>query len=169
MSNIHIIHRHERHPAPSLNSLKMRVPSSFFCDLQQGKLYFTVCYPFIDKAIYFHSFGPCFPRFVFHQISAVVVASLSFAALSPHLVLRWKQRSYCSKIQSSFCFLPCRTSMDSPKVLFKILIVVVMQPVIYLQLNIDWIKSFVILKEFEEASAHTHNFSKNKYRLEKHL
>ena len=106
---------HERHPAPSLNSLKMRVLSSFFCDLQQGNWYFTACYPFIDKTFYFHSFGPCFPRFVFHQISAVVVASLSFAALSPHLVLRWKQRSYCSKIQSSFCFLPCRTSMDSRK------------------------------------------------------
>ena len=94
----------------------MRVLSSFFCDLQQGNWYFTACYPFIDKTIYFHSFGPCFPRFVFHQISAVVVASLSFAALSPHLVLRWKRRSYCSKIQSSFCFLPCRTSIDSRKV-----------------------------------------------------
>ena len=46
---------------------------------------------------------------MFHQISAVVVASLLFAALWPHLVLRWKQRPYCSKIQSSFCFLPCRT------------------------------------------------------------
>ena len=35
---------------------------------------------------------------------------------------------------------------------FKILIVVVTQEVIHLQFNIDWIKSFVILKEFEEAS-----------------
>ena len=36
--------------------------------------------------------------------------------------------------------------------LFKILIVAVTQAVIYLQFNIDWIKSFVILKEFEETS-----------------
>ena len=36
--------------------------------------------------------------------------------------------------------------------LFKILIVVVTQAVIHLQFNIDCIKSFVILKEFEEAS-----------------
>ena len=105
---------HKRHPTPSLISLK--ILSSFFCDLQQSNWYFTVCYPFFDKAICFHSFGPCFPRFVFHQISTVVVACLSFAALLPHLGLKWKQRSYCSKIQSSFCFLPCRTSMDSRKV-----------------------------------------------------
>ena len=119
MSN-YIIHRHEGHPAPTLNSLKMRVPSSFFCNLEQGKWYFTVCYPFIDKAVYFPSFGPCFSRFVFHQISAVVVAFLSFAAFLPHSVLRWKQRYYCSKIQSSFCFLSCRTSMDSRKVFTEI-------------------------------------------------
>ena len=97
----------------------MTVLSFSVCDLQEDKCYFTICNPFIDNAIYFHaaSFGPCILRFVFHRISAVVVASLSFAALSPHLVLRRKQRSYCSKIQSSFCFfLPCRTSMDSRKV-----------------------------------------------------
>ena len=53
---------------------------------------------------------------MFHRISAVVVASLSFTALSPHLNLRWKQRFYCSKLQSGFWFLPSRTSMDSRKV-----------------------------------------------------
>ena len=96
----------------------MAVLSSFFCDLQQDNCYFTICNSFIDNAIYLlsYSFGPCFPRVVFHRISAVAVASLSFAALLPDLVLRLKQRSYCSNIQSIFCLLSCRTSIDSCKV-----------------------------------------------------
>ena len=48
-------------------------------------------------------------------------------------------------------------------------IVVVTQAVIHLQFNIDWIKSFIILKEFEEASTKKKKKAQNMYRLENHL
>ena len=117
-SNIIIHPSHEQNPASSLNGLKWQffyLPSAIF---SKANAIWPFAIHLLIMLFTFASFGHCFPCFVFHRISAVVVASLSFASLSPHIVLRWKQRSYCSKIQSSFCFLPCRTSMDSRKVLW---------------------------------------------------
>ena len=113
-SCIHLCH--ERNPAPGLNGLKwlfFHLPSATF---SKTNAISPFAIHLLIMLFTFASFGPCFPRFVFHQISAVVVASLSFAALLLHLVLRWKQRSYCSKIKSGLWFLPCGTSMDSCKV-----------------------------------------------------
>ena len=60
--------------------------------------------PFIDKAIYSPSFGTCFPRFVFHQISAVVIASLSFAVALAAFSFKMKTKVLLLKNTIEFLF-----------------------------------------------------------------